>query len=286
MKLRDRLILPGVVSNEKLADCSMEAQIVFRDLPMIADREGRLEDRPRRIRAVLRPYDDWDMNTILQELADAGFIGRYSVNGIDCISILTFTKHQSVHWKEKKSELPQLQQLPQDQSNLKSTLSQGKSKLDPSLQVEVEVKEEVEVEVKVKEEVVPYLEIIGHLNQLTGKNYNLKAEGTKKWIRARWREGHRLEAFLHVNQVKALEWLDTDMEQYLRPKTLYSRDNFESYRNQRVVPGAQLSDRVRKNKAASLAFLKKHGVLDAEAGQGQINSDTQQDVRVVPERHN
>ncbi|HEC61945.1 MAG TPA: hypothetical protein ENI27_06780 [bacterium] len=261
MKLRDRLILPGVVSNESLADCSLEAQIIFRDLPMIADREGRLEDRPRRIRALLRPYDNWDIDKILIELESAGFISRYSVNGTNCVSILTFTKHQSIHWKEKESELPEPQQLPQDKSKLNPSLSQDKVKLDPSLQVEVEVQEEVKVQVEEEVRGIPFAEIIDHLNMITGKHYRI-VDKTKSLIRARWNEEFRVKDFFHVHIIKAKQWLDDpEWEGYLRPITLYS-NKFEGYRNERDIPTRNLSDRSRRNLRTAQEFLKKYGVTD------------------------
>lgn len=122
---------------------------------------------------------------------------------------------------------------------------------------------------------IPFAEIIGHLNQLTGKNYRPDAETNREWIRARFKtDGATLQDFIHINTVKTEEWLGTKWEYCLRPETLYCKKHWESYRNQRVVPGAQLSDRARKNKAASISFLKKCGVLDAEPGQGQVDFDT------------
>ena len=41
-------------------ECSMSARLLFVGLWTIADRNGRLEDRPKRIRAELFPYDEID----------------------------------------------------------------------------------------------------------------------------------------------------------------------------------------------------------------------------------
>ena len=54
---------------------------------------------------------------------------------------------------------------------------------------------------------------------------------TKERIRARWREGFRLDDFKRVIDVKCAEWLGTDFEKYLCPETLFGT-KFEKYANQ------------------------------------------------------
>ena len=53
---RAKNIKPGFFTNEQLAECSFAARLLFVGLWTLADREGRLEDRPRRIRAQVFPY--------------------------------------------------------------------------------------------------------------------------------------------------------------------------------------------------------------------------------------
>lgn len=84
---RARNIKPGFYRNEDLAECSIWARHIFPGLWMLADREGRLEDRPKRIRAEILPFDMVDVDPLLNELAARGFIGRYEVNGKRWIQI-------------------------------------------------------------------------------------------------------------------------------------------------------------------------------------------------------
>jgi hypothetical protein len=53
---RSRNIKPGFFLNDELAECEPLARILFAGLWCIADREGRLEDRPKRIKAEVLPY--------------------------------------------------------------------------------------------------------------------------------------------------------------------------------------------------------------------------------------
>lgn len=108
---RMRMIKPEFFQHEGLADLSFEARLGFIGLWTLADREGRLEDRPKRIRASLFPYDDVDVEQILAQLDAAKFIQRYTANEIKVIGIPSFSKHQHPHHREPASELPEAQAL-------------------------------------------------------------------------------------------------------------------------------------------------------------------------------
>lgn len=103
---RARNIKPGFFKNETLAECHPLARILFSGLWCEADREGRLEDRPKRLKAECLPYDDCDANDLLEQLASRGFIHRYESAGIRYIQILEFLKHQNPHVREMPSSIP------------------------------------------------------------------------------------------------------------------------------------------------------------------------------------
>ncbi|WP_139236722.1 hypothetical protein [Rugamonas rubra] len=73
---------------------------------MLADREGRLEDRPKRIKGELLPYDSVDVEPLLIELELHGFILRYVVGSNRFIQICKFAEHQSPHVREQASAIP------------------------------------------------------------------------------------------------------------------------------------------------------------------------------------
>lgn len=103
---RSRNIKPGFFKNEMLAECAPLARLLFAGLWCLADRAGRLEDRPKRIRAELMPYDDGSVNGMLEELHQAGFIIRYEVGGKRFIQVVNFDKHQNPHHREAESTIP------------------------------------------------------------------------------------------------------------------------------------------------------------------------------------
>jgi hypothetical protein len=104
--MRARNIKPGYFTNEDLAECTVTARLCFAGLWMLADREGRLEDRAKRIKAELFAFDSIEVEPLLVELVSHGFVTRYEVDGQHLIQVLGFKRHQNPHVKERPSELP------------------------------------------------------------------------------------------------------------------------------------------------------------------------------------
>ncbi|WP_029171175.1 phage replisome organizer N-terminal domain-containing protein [Streptococcus suis] len=78
---------------------------------------------------------------------------------------------------------------------------------------------------------------IQYLNQETGHAYKFIATHTK-FIQARYKDGYTLEDFKKVIDTKVAQWKNnSQMAQYLRPKTLFSPSNFDSYLNESPKQG-------------------------------------------------
>lgn len=105
---RSRNIKPGASKNEYLAELGPHAQFLFVMLPTIADREGRLEDRPKRIKADIFPYYEVDVDALLQSLANSPerFVVRYEIDGKRYLQITNFHEHQAPHRNESESCIP------------------------------------------------------------------------------------------------------------------------------------------------------------------------------------
>lgn len=103
---RARNIKPAFFMNEVLVGLPFEYRLLFIGLWTLADREGRLEDRPVRIKMEVFPADNVDTDAGLQALNDAGFVLRYEVDGTRYIQILAWKKHQNPHVKEAQSTIP------------------------------------------------------------------------------------------------------------------------------------------------------------------------------------
>lgn len=76
----------------------------------------------------------------------------------------------------------------------------------------------------------PYKEIIDYLNDKAGKKFKATIADTQKRINARLAEGFTIDDFKAVIDQKCAKWKGTDMEEYLRPATLFGT-KFEGYLN-------------------------------------------------------
>jgi len=104
---RSKNIKPGLFKNEILGDADPIYTLLFAGLWTLADREGRLENRPKRIKAELFPYRSMlDPCIGLDWLKHNSFITMYEIEGKKYIQIKKWRKHQSPHHKEVKSVIP------------------------------------------------------------------------------------------------------------------------------------------------------------------------------------
>ena len=103
---RSRNIKPGFFRNADLVELPVEARLLFVGLWTLADREGRLEDRPKQIKMEIFPADCFDCDALLTSLASTGMIERYEVGGKRYLHVVNFTKHQNPHRDERNSVIP------------------------------------------------------------------------------------------------------------------------------------------------------------------------------------
>ncbi len=102
---RIRSIKPELPLDEDLAELSFAARYLFINLFCHADRNGRLEDRPKKIKAQILPWDDVDVDALLDELS-CHFVLRYEAEGGKFIQIINFSKHQRPSLTEQAGIIP------------------------------------------------------------------------------------------------------------------------------------------------------------------------------------
>jgi uncharacterized phage protein (TIGR02220 family) len=253
---RTRSIKPSFFTNEYLSELEPLARLLFAGLWCYADREGRLEDRPKRLKQEILPYDNCDIDELLKKLAlsPEKFIIRYSVGDKQYIQITKFVDHQNPHIKEPPSIIPKpvinmsalyeydtglvqaadenstSTELVPEQSNRELIIgNQEIGKREPAGQEPDEPQKEI----------LPYKEIVDHLNKKAGTAYRYTSQKTRDLIQARFNEKFTLQDFYTVIDKKVDEWNGTEWQKFIRPETLFS-NKFEGYLNQiNKPPGKQ-----------------------------------------------
>jgi hypothetical protein len=105
---RIRTIKPDFFTSESVASLPYESRLTFIGLWTYADDEFRCVDNPKLIRAAIWPLDDRTLGDIekdIDELAAAGMVVRYSVDGRNYLHIPGMAAHQRIN-RPTPSKLP------------------------------------------------------------------------------------------------------------------------------------------------------------------------------------
>lgn len=106
---RARNIKPGFFESEDPAKVGYPQRLLWIALWTLADREGRLEYRPARIKKYAFGFDTATVGEVgswVRDLHNAGLIVLYPVGSVEVIQCVHFLKHQKPHHKDPPSEFP------------------------------------------------------------------------------------------------------------------------------------------------------------------------------------
>lgn len=163
------------------------------------------------------------IRTCLKNLEKTGDITRNPTQRNTLIIVTNYEFYQSP-FEKTTSESTSNQQAIDKRNNKLSTTNNNDNK-------EIYSPVSDDIDLSIPENQIPYSEIIEYLNLKAGTKFKSSSSKTRTKIHARWCDGFRLEDFKKVIDVKTAEWMDTDMEKYIRPETLFG-SKFEGYLNQ------------------------------------------------------
>lgn len=106
---RQRMVKPDFFESGSLAQCTIEARLVFIGLWVMADDKGHMKFEEKKLMKQLFPYDDLDPRRLmvwLAELEDVGCIKTYETHGDLCICVPNFRVYQTVK-NPSKSTVPE-----------------------------------------------------------------------------------------------------------------------------------------------------------------------------------
>jgi hypothetical protein len=102
---RIRTIKPEFWTDEKLAECSLPARLLFIGLWNFADDEGRMDYSPKRIKMQVFPGDNIHVTRLIAELERIHVIQVYEIDGRSYLLVPNFRKHQNIN-RPNPSRLP------------------------------------------------------------------------------------------------------------------------------------------------------------------------------------
>lgn len=103
---RIRMIKPEFFDDPDVGELSPDAALFFIGLWTQADRDGRLVDDVRRLKARIFPYRTVNVDDLVTELDGKDMIRRYQDQDGCYLWVRNFTKHQRPHPKEPASVIP------------------------------------------------------------------------------------------------------------------------------------------------------------------------------------
>lgn len=232
---RSRNIKPAFFKNEDLAELDPAGRLLFIGLWCLADRNGVVEYRPKRIKIELFPYDEKiDINGYITVMERLQLIQLLTDGLNDWLYIPTFTKHQNPHHTEK-TNYPQPNELKsKEKTNLtvRAPLSNCYDPADSCLLNPDScslIPETGTLIADTSGKPDDAAEILNFLNKTTGKNFK-HVESNIKLIKARLKEGHDKNEIMAVINRKTREWEnDPKMSKYIRPATLFNAEKFNQY---------------------------------------------------------
>ena len=177
------------------------------------------------------------VRSALQELEDNFYVKLTKVrNEKGQIVDMQYDVSDEPVFGNRIEEKPFLENPKADNPKMEKPLSENRTQLNTKELNTKELNTKIDIVPKQEQEPIPYAEIITYFNEVAGTHYLLRGKEIKKFIKARWNDGFRLEDFKTVLDKKAGQWKnDSKMSKYLRFETLFS-NKFESYLNEVAAP--------------------------------------------------
>jgi uncharacterized phage protein (TIGR02220 family) len=229
--LPNRILKESICTSDNLDRLSPEQEVLFYRLVVHCDDFGRFDGRPRVIRAACFPLKDEVTPEMVVEwlssLVAAELVRVYEVAGKPYIQFVTWDRHQQI--RAKRSKFPDPNAAPQASdsgcrhSPADVPVIQSESNPNPNPKVLVGEADRCDPIDEARDEVM------AHLNAVTGRT-GPSTFTSHGGVKERLRAGVPLTDLMLVVDFKAAEWSSCEkMRPYIRPKTLFSPENFPAY---------------------------------------------------------
>lgn len=219
-----RMFAKTIIDSDAFIDMPITARLLYYDLGMRADDDGFVNSPKKIMRMVGASQDD------LAILITKKFIIPFE-NGVVVI------KHWRIHNYIQKDRYKPTKYV--DEKSQLTVKDNGAYTLDTECiqdgyKLDTQARDRLGEDSLGKDRLNTYCaeadEVIDYLNMRTGTKYR-HVDSTRKHIQARLKEGFSVQDCKDVIDKKCVEWMNSDMEKYLRPQTLFNSEKFQNYLN-------------------------------------------------------
>jgi uncharacterized phage protein (TIGR02220 family) len=243
---RIRTIKPEFWTDTKIVNLPFEVRLFFIGLWNFCDDEGFLEFEPLRLKMLIFPNDNLEIEELITLLQQNNLITVFANDGKKYIYIRNFLIHQKISHPTESKIKGHFQNIPEDsgilQNNLESSALKGKERKgkernnimsgksptirnfdsDDFLDNSIEYNDKEGLRIGAKK-------VLEFLNNHTGSDFRF-IDTNLNLIQARLSSGVTVRECWQMIVHKTREWAtDEAMRKYLRPLTLFNKTKFEAY---------------------------------------------------------
>lgn len=233
----NRIIKESVCTSDSIDKLDWFEEVLFYRLMVSCDDYGRFDGRTAVIKNRLFPLKESltmeQVSKAMQKLVEVGLVCMYEVDNKPYMYLPTWEHHQTIRAKKSKYPVPNVDvkssEIICNQMQADVAVIQSNTIRNPNTNPNPNINRPDESDLNPQAD-----EVIDYLNMRTGSNYR-HSESSRKNIRARLREKFTVQDCKDVIDKKCVEWMNTDMQQYLNTETLFRPSHFEKYLNQKAV---------------------------------------------------
>lgn len=242
-RVPNRILRDGILTSERVNSLDWEAEVFYRRLMSVVDDFGRFSAHTALLRAALYPLKleavrEATVERLISQCEKARLVRLYDANGKRFLELVDFKQQQRA--KESKYPNP-----PPDDGQVHSTCTADAAQVIANAHLDVDgvvVVDELKA-LSGKPDLPPLngkkseaLEVLSFLNEKAGRAYR-PTETNLRFIAARLKQGATVVDCKQVIAKKCREWKGSDMEQFLRPATLFNDTKFNQYVGELVPIG-------------------------------------------------
>lgn len=230
-----RMFAKTIIDSDAFLDMPLSAQSLYFHLAMRADDDGFVNN-PKKIQRMIGASDDDCRLLIMKRFILAFESGVIVIKHWRIHNYIQKDRYKETLYTEEKNRLALDERNAYTEAEKVACIQDGHGMYtQDSKEIVKDSIESGKDKSKKADSNSEYIKaVVEYLNSKAGTKYRANSEDTAKHIRARLAEKFTLDDFYTVIDKKCAEWIGTEWEKFLRPKTLFGT-KFESYLNAKTT---------------------------------------------------